>query len=368
MSHDQLAQLHWMVLGSVGLVSMGLGALMHRTHFCTMGAVSDAVVMGSFDRLRQWALALIVAIVGFALFSWAGWISPLNTVYATPSVLWLSALLGGLLFGWGMVLASGCGAKSLVRLGAGNLKSLIVLLVMGIFALITIKGILAVPRVQYIEALAWMPMHGVFLGQWASQAFGIEMGQGMIVSAVVFAMLLAIWISQDRNFFNAHNLSAGIAVGILVCLMWLISGVLGHGLEHPETLEEFFVATSSRKMEAFSLTAPVALGLDALMYFSDGTRRFTFGMASVLGIIVGAFISAKLSGHLKLEAFVNRTDLLRHLAGGALMGVGGVLALGCSLGQGLSGMSTLSVSSVLATLAMVLGAYGALKFDLRHED
>jgi uncharacterized membrane protein YedE/YeeE len=239
---------------------------------------------------------------------------------------------------------------------------------MGIFALITIKGILAIPRVSWVETLSWSPGPGVFLGQWASQFWGLDLGQGMLASALIFAVVLVIWTAQDKNFLNAHNLLTGIAVGVLVCFMWLISGVLGHGLEHPDTLEEFFVATSSRKMEAFSLTAPVAFGLDALMYFSDGTKRLTIGMVSVLGICAGAFLNAQFSGSFKLEAFVNRTDFMRHLAGGALMGVGGVLAMGCTLGQGLSGMSTLSLASALATLAMVLGAYGALKFDLRHED
>jgi uncharacterized membrane protein YedE/YeeE len=119
-------------------------------------------------------------------------------------------------------------------------------------------------------------------------------------------------------------------------------------------------------MESFSLTAPVALGLDALMYFSDGTKRFTIGMVSVLGIFCGSFISAQFSGQFKLEAFSSRTDLLRHLAGGILMGVGGVLAMGCSIGQGLSGMSTLSIASVLATASMLFGAVIALLSDLRE--
>jgi uncharacterized membrane protein YedE/YeeE len=366
MSEAQLAQLNWMVLASAGLVSLLFGALLHRTHFCTMGAVSDAMVMGSFDRLRQWALALAVAILGFGGLTLSGYISPMQSIYATPSVLWLSTLLGGLMFGWGMVLASGCGAKSLVRAGAGNLKALIVLLVMGISALITLKGILSVPRVHILETFAWSPGQGVFLGQWFSQLAGLELPQGFFAAALLVSLMLFVWVARDRTFLNSSNLVTGVSVGILVCSMWLVSGVLGHGLEHPDTLEEFFLATSSRKMESFSLTAPVALGLDALMYFSDGTKRLTIGMVSVLGIFCGAFFSAKFSGQYKFEAFSNRTDLMRHLAGGFLMGVGGVLAMGCSLGQGLSGMSTLSIASVLATVAMLAGAVFALLNDLRQ--
>lgn len=366
MSPAQLAQLNWTVLACAGMISLLFGVLLHRTHFCTMGAVSDAVIMGSFDRLRQWALALAVSILGFGALTLAGYISPLQSIYATPSVLWLSTLLGGLLFGWGMVLASGCGAKSLVRAGAGNLKSLLVLLVMGISALITLKGILAVPRVHILETFAWSPVPGVFVGQWLSQLAGLKLSQGFFAAALCVSSMLLVWVVRDRTFLNSHNLVAGVAVGVLVCCMWLVSGVLGHGLEHPDTLDAFFLATSSRKMESFSLTAPVALGLDALMYFSDGTKRFTIGMVSVLGIFCGSFISAQFSGQFKLEAFSSRTDLLRHLVGGILMGVGGVLAMGCSIGQGLSGMSTLSIASVLATAAMLFGAVLALLSDLRE--
>jgi uncharacterized membrane protein YedE/YeeE len=147
--------------------------------------------------------------------------------------------------------------------------------------------------------------------------------------------------------------------------MWWVSGVLGHGLEHPETLEEFFVATSSRKMEAFSLTAPMALGLDALMYLSDGTKRFSIGMVSVLGICFGAFCSAKQQGSFRVEGFSNAADMLRHLMGASLMGVGAVMAMGCSIGQGLSGLSTLNVVSLVATVSILAGAYLAVMHDLR---
>ena len=162
-----------------------------------------------------------------------------------------------------------------------------------------------------------------------------------------------------------RNLLTGVSVGLLVCAMWWVSGVLGHGLEHPETLEEFFLATSSRKMESFSLTAPLALGLDALLYFSDGTKRLTIGMISVLGIVLGAYASAKQQGSFRWEGFSNTPDLKRHLFGGCLMGVGAVLAIGCSIGQGLSGISTLNFLSILATVSIVIGAFLALQYDLK---
>jgi uncharacterized membrane protein YedE/YeeE len=366
MSQDQLGQLHWMVLAATGVVTLLFGALMHRTHFCTMGAITDAVVMGSFDRLRQWALALAVAILGFGCLSLAGLISPLQSVYSSPRIFWFSAAVGGMLFGWGMVWASGCGAKSLVRFGAGNLKSLLVLMAMGISALMTLKGILAIPRVYLFETLTWSPDQGNFVGQWVSDVLNVQLGQGFFFAALGSAVLVLAWTLKERAFLNLQNIGTGLSVGLVITFVWMISGVLGHGLEHPDTLEEFFIATSSRKMESISLTAPVALGLDALMYFSDGTKRLSIGMVSVVGICLGSLISAKLSGTFRLEGFVNRSDLVRHLLGGCLMGVGAVLAMGCSIGQGLSGLSTLNVASFIATAGILMGAYLALMHALRR--
>lgn len=366
MTQDQLAQLQWMVLGATGLVSVFLGALMHRTHFCTMGAVSDAVVMQNFDRLRQWALALVVSLMGFGVLSFAGLISPLNSIYATPAIYWLSSLLGGLLFGWGMVLSSGCGVKSLVRLGAGNLKSLLVLLVMGLTALMTMKGVLAMPRVHLLEQVTWSPVQGVFVGQWISHYLQVDLGSGVFVAAAGGCLMISAWIFKDRRFLTVFNVGTGLSVGMVICVFWVISGILGHGMEHPDTLEEFFLATTSRKMEALSTTAPVAMILDSLMYFSDGTKRLTLGMVSVLGIGMGAFISARVSGTFKVEAFVSKSDLSRHLIGGCLMGLGAVLAMGCSVGQGLSGLSTFSLASLFASLGILLGAYAAIWRDLQQ--
>lgn len=368
MNETDLAHLQWLVLISTALISIFLGALLHRSHFCTMGAVSDAVVMENFDRLRQWALAVAVAILGFACMSYAGVMTPLQSVYATKDLFWLSSLLGGLLFGWGMVWASGCGAKTLVRLGAGNLKSLIVLLVMGVVALSAMKGVLAIGRVTYIDVMKIEMPYGLFAGEWFSHLFKVSLQLGVLLAACIAAVLLLLWTFKDKNFLSLHNLSTGILVGFVICGVWWISGVLGHGMEHPETLEEFFLATSSRKMEALSFTGPVALGLDALMYFSDGTKRLTIGLVSVLGVCLGSFLSAWSQGTLKLEGFSNTADMRRHIVGASLMGLGAVLAMGCSIGQGLSGLSTLSLASLIASLAILVGAYAALQFDLRQAD
>lgn len=157
---------------------------------------------------------------------------------------------------------------------------------------------------------------------------------------------------------------SAVGVGVLVTAMWWVTGVFGHGLEHPVTLEEFYVATASGRMESFSFTSPMAQWLDALLYFSDGTKKLSVGMVSALGLLLGSLALALWRGTFRWETFTHRQDLLRHLVGGALMGLGGVIAMGCTIGQGLSGISTLSLMSILTSLSIALGAWICLKWQL----
>ncbi|MGA1348823.1 MAG: YeeE/YedE thiosulfate transporter family protein, partial [Burkholderiaceae bacterium] len=139
-----------LVLGAAALVSVALGVLMNRYHFCTMGALSDWFNMSDFGRLRQWLAALLSAIL-LTQIMWAHQHIHIEaSFYLTPKLTWLSHLVGGILFGFGMVLASGCGSKALIRLGSGSLKALVVVIVMGLAAYITMRGLLAIPRVSLI--------------------------------------------------------------------------------------------------------------------------------------------------------------------------------------------------------------------------
>ena len=151
MQVSELNALSTQVLAAAFLLSLIFGVITQRTHFCTMGAVSDIVNMGDWTRMRQWGLAIGVAMGGFALLAYAGLIDASKTIHASNRWFWLSGAVGGALFGFGMVLASGCGSKTLVRVGSGNLKSLIVMVVLGLSAFATLKGITAVARVQYLD-------------------------------------------------------------------------------------------------------------------------------------------------------------------------------------------------------------------------
>src|SRR5512140_1449294 len=172
MTPAELASLTHQVLWAAFFVAMAFGALVQRTGFCTMGAISDVATMGDWTRLRQWALAAGVAMVGFALLSASGLVSPDKTLYASNRWIWLSALVGGGLFGVGMVLASGCASKALVRVGGGNLKAVVVTLVVGIAAFATLKGITAVWRTQTVDRVAHEFATNASLPAWAAQAFG----------------------------------------------------------------------------------------------------------------------------------------------------------------------------------------------------
>ncbi len=360
-------QIDW-VQGLTFVVASGVGWLFHRSHFCTMGAISDWVIMGDTARAKQWALAAAVAMLGFGAMSSLGWISPLNTIYASTELTWLSLLLGGVLFGVGMVLGSGCASKSLIRLGAGNLKSLVVLMAMGISALATLRGLTAVWRVNILDPVSVTSGPGPFVGQWLASATGWSQSMAWLVAAVLLAGAVLVWIFKSEHALPRSVVWSGIGIGAAVVAFWYISGVLGFVPEHPETLEPVFVATASGRMESMSLTAPVAYWWDAFMYFSDGSKRVTLGMATVMGLLLGAFFSARLQGSFRWEGFTQTSDLALHLLGGALMGLGGVMAMGCTIGQGLSGLSTLSLGSFVTVFGIVLGAVFTLQWQLRRAE
>ena len=364
MQADDLLALNRLVLGASFLLSLVFGAIAHRTHFCTMGAVSDVVNMGDWTRMRQWGMAAGVAMIGFAVLAYTGQIQPARTLYFSTRFMWLSALVGGLLFGFGMVLSSGCGSKSLVRLGAGNLKSLVVLIVMAVAAFATLKGITGVMRVASVDGVAVEMPRGANLPALVNGLVGSDAAVTGLALGIFLGLGLLAWGLHGRDGRQPLNLLAGFGIGTLVVGMWWVSGHLGFVAEHPQTLEEFHVATNSGRAEAMSFVAPVAYALDWLMFFSDKSKVISFGIASVAGVACGAALDAWLSGAFRWEGFGGTEDLANHLLGALLMGVGGVTAMGCSVGQGLSGVSTLSLTSLVAAAAIMGGAVLALKYQV----
>jgi uncharacterized protein len=352
------------VLWAAFAASCVFGFIAQRTQFCTMGAVSDIVNMGSWTRMRMWGMAVGVAMIGFYGMGWLGWIDTGKTIYSSGRIVWLSALVGGLLFGFGMVLASGCGSKTLVRIGAGSLKSMVVFFVMGFFAFATLRGVFAVLRVNTVDQVAVDIAAGGSVPMWLTQFFGWSSGLSGLIAALVVGGGLVVWALLSKDFRTPDGLLAGIGLGGVIAGMWWISGHLGFVPEHPETLESVYLATNSGRMESLTFTAPMAYLLDWLIHYSDTSKVLTLGVVTVVGVVVGSFVQALLSRSFRWEGFRDTQDTALHLAGAAFMGVGGVTAMGCTVGQGLSGLSTLSLTSAIAVIGIMVGAVLGFRFQI----
>ena len=350
------------VLWATFAITFLLGAVMQKTGFCSMGAVSDAFIMSSWERLRQWFLAIGVAIIGFTLMSYLGLIDPLKSFYTSNKFLWLSTIVGSVCFGFGMVLASGCGSKTLVRIGGGNLKSVIVFMVLGLTAYMTMRGFLGVIRINTLDTFFITFATSQDLPSLLSEPLGMARANLHLVLGLIIGLAFIAYAISNKSFWTANNLFAGILVGLAICAVWWVSGNLGYVAEDPNTLEEVFLVTNSGRMESLSFVAPYAYSLDWLMLYSDTSKVLTVGIVAVAGMVLGSFVVSLVTKSFRFETFRDAEDTANHLIGAALMGFGGVTALGCTVGQGLSGISTLALGSLLALPGFIFGAYLALRY------
>jgi uncharacterized membrane protein YedE/YeeE len=362
------ADLAQVVIGGGFAIGLVFGAVATRSNFCTMGALSDIVNMGHWGRMRMWLLAIAVAILGTSLLSLAGLIDLSKSVAQRPVLPWLSLLVGGLLFGVGMTLSGGCANKNLLRMGGGSLRSFVVLVFMGIASYMTLKGLFGQWRAS------WLDPFSVALGEkgWADgslatalvKALGMDARSALIATTAVVLVALLVFIFKDARFrANATQVTGGLVLGALIPAAWYVSGHLGFG-ENPETLENVYFATNSRTLESMSFVAPVAYSLELLMMWTDKSLRLSFGIASALGVVIGAALWSLATGKFRLEGFASLDDLRQQLLGAVLMGFGGVTAIGCTIGQGLTGLSTLAIGSFIAVGAIVAGSVATLKYML----
>ncbi|WP_298830554.1 YeeE/YedE family protein [uncultured Piscinibacter sp.] len=356
MELSQVQALQTQVLWAAFGVSLAFGAIAQRTHFCTMGAISDIFNMGNWVRMRMWGMAVGVAMIGFYAMAALGWINASASIYSSARVPWLSALVGGALFGFGMVLASGCGSKTLVRIGDGNLKSVVVFFVMGFGAYASMRGMTGLLSSRTIDRVSFEMPGGSGVPTWLSGLLGIDpVVTGLALSLLVGGGLVA-WALADAEFrTSADHLLAGLGIGGVIVAMWWIIGHMGFVPEHPETLEPVYLGTAGGRMQALSFTSPMARTLDYVMSF-DANTVLSLGVVSVVGVVLGSFAYALTSRRFQWEGFNGAQDTGLHLVGGLCMGVGGVTAGGCTVGQGLSGLSTLGLTSFIAVTGIMLGA------------
>jgi uncharacterized membrane protein YedE/YeeE len=340
---------------AIGIV---FGAVVNKTNFCTMGAVSDWINIGSKDRLRAWFLAIGIAIIASQFMQHRGMVDLGESIYLTPNFGWLGHIVGGFLFGVGMTLASGCGQRTLVRIGGGNLKSLVVLLLLGLTAYMTMRGLLALLRVNVVDAA------NVNLAQAGLADQGIDTiiaslagsdGSAAITWVVALALgggLIAYAFAAASFRRSLDNILAGVVIGLIIPAGWYVTGVIG--------FDDF----DPMRLESYTFIAPTGESLMYLMTFTGST--IDFGIAAVGGVIVGSFVYAVATGKFHIETFADRADMIRHIYGGVAMGFGGVLALGCTIGQGITGMSTLAFGSLLSLVSIIAGSAVTMKIQYRR--
>ena len=359
---EQISSLGSQALLITLFITTILGIIMQKTSFCTLGAVSDGILMEDWSRMRQWCLAIGIAILGVALMSHLGWIDVSKSFYTGNRVLYLSTVIGSTLFGIGMVLASGCGSKTLIRIGGGNLKSIVVFIVLGLVAYMTMRGFLGIMKANTIDKVSLSLNTNQDLPSILSASFGIAKESLRSILALIIGGAFIGFALLKKSFWNTENLLAGIGVGVGITAIWWVSGHYAHLTEDPNTLQEAFLVTNSGRMESLSFVAPYAFALDWMMFTSDKSKVLTIGIVAVIGMILGSAISSILSKNFRWESFRGVEDTANHLVGAALMGFGGVTAVGCTVGQGLSGLSTLALNSFIAFPGFILGAYIGLQY------
>jgi hypothetical protein len=350
-----------------------MGAVVQRTGFCTMGGVSDLVNMGDRGRIAAWLLAIAVAMLGVVALQAGGLVDMSLTAandtsqppYRVPMFVWPRYLLGGLLFGIGMTLGSGCGNKTVVRLGGGNLKSVFVLAMIGLGAYL-----MMFTNFGYNVFLQWMsPVainfadYGVAsqdVGSLAAAVVGADPLRGQLVAGVVIGLALLVYALRQRELRGSFdNLLGGMVVGLAVVALWSVTaGEFGQAwLDEAAWMEIRPLAVGAQSMTFISPPGQL------VNYLAQGGKAtlVTLGMVVILGVAVGSLLHALVSRTFRFEWFVDLRDFAYHIAGGLLMGVGGVLAMGCTIGQGITGTSTLALGSFLALVSIILGSALALK-------
>ncbi len=354
--------IHLQILGIAFVTGMVMGAVAGKTNFCTMGAVSDWVNIGDTGRLRAWLLAIAVAMLGVVVLEASGTATIGSTTfppYRTPNLAWLRYVLGGLMFGIGMTLASGCGNKTLVRIGGGNLKSLVVLAIAAACAY-------AMLWTNFYDSVFGGMMSATTINLAAagksSQALGELTGVGNTLFGGVLAVGLLGFVFSSRDFRGSFDhVLGGAVIGGAVIVGWYVSGG-AMGLAWKEFADFADVKPLRVETQSFTFMSPMGDLARYVMNPAD-TSLINFGIMALAGVIVGSFIHAVFARSFRLEWFVSRGDFANHAAGAVLMGIGGVLSMGCTVGQGITGVSTLALGSVLTLVSIVAGAAATMKYQ-----
>ena len=382
MTYEDFASGQTVFLWSTFAIALVLGAVVNKTNFCTMGAVSDWVNMEDKGRLRAWMLAIAIGVLGVMGLEAAGMVNVSSSFppYRQNNLIWLENLLGGAMFGVGMTLASGCTNKMLVRIGGGNLKSVIVVLVVAVVAYFMVNPFPGSDKTLYSTLFyPWTNPTTIALAtqqDLGAMLFSDNVATGRMVIGGIIGALLLIWVFKSADFRGSFdNILGGLVVGLAVLAAWYVtSNIMVKADGELMSLRAFaqnwdFYApagavrpadTASLAVQSFTFVNPMGQTLE---YVVGGFKHtlLTFGIMALAGVIAGSLLWAIVSRSFRIEWFASVRDFVNHVVGGALMGLGGVLAMGCTIGQGVTGFSTLALGSILAFIAIVIGSAVTMK-------
>ena len=354
----------------IGILGFILGFVVTKTNFCTMGAVSDWVNIGDLSRFKSWMLAAAIAILGVAILNFLSFfdINDSRIPYRNSLLAWPRYIIGGLMFGIGMTYASGCGNKVLIRVGGGNLKSLVVLIVAGIMAYVMTRtdfyGIIFHSWMNPISLdLAQIGILDQSLPTIISSIFSINNSAdfNLMLGVIVSSIMIFMIFKSGKFIQNFDNVFSGIIVGLVIVMAWLLTGG-ATGQEWIEANDFLDDPLPGVGMQSFTFINPMG---ETLIFAGNVPNLYylTFGVTALLSVIAGAFVYSILSNNFRIEWFLSKQDFIRHIIGAVLIGIGGVLAMGCTIGQGVTGISTLAIGSFITLIFIILGAAITMKVE-----
>lgn len=338
------------VLYAASLIGVVFGIAGLLSGFCLTSGLRNWWQEGDGRLIRSFALALAIAIAGTQALAGAGLVDLGQSIYLQPSFSAALILFGGLLFGYGMVAANACVSRALILLGRGNLRSLVVVIVVGVTAQMTLKGLAAPLRLAFLR---WseITLKSVALPDIMA-AHGLDAALARLVAAAVVCVGLLAFALTHAPFRKAYGLvAASVVIGLLIPAGWFATGYLGADPFNPAPVG------------SLTFVAPSADSLQYVM-FSTGSA-LSFGVVVVAGVLVGSFVTALVTRRFAIEGYTSARHMLRSIGGAALMGSGGAMAYGCTIGQGLTGLSTLALPSAVAGTGILLGAAAALRSPMR---
>ena len=372
-------------LWSTFIISILLGIVVNKTNFCTMGAVSDMVNMNDYSRFRAWLLAIAVALIGVSVFEYMEMVNVTDSFppYRSSQLIYIENILGGIMFGIGMTFASGCGNKTLIRIGGGNIKSILVFFIIAIIAYYMTtpfpnsdKTLYSVLFYDWVNPLAISLESNQDIGALLGGAENTQIMRLVVGLIVATGMLFYIFKAADFRS-SKDNVLAGVAIGLIILAAWYTSSNITINADDSHySLSDYYTEwdmlaeddegkpATGRALnpQSFTFVNPIGQTYGYIKDSLDSTL-LTFGLISVLGVILGSLLWALVSRSFRIEWFVDFKDFVNHTIGAVLMGFGGVLALGCTVGQGITGMSTLAVGSILTFISIIFGSALTMKIQ-----